>query len=305
MPTSDEQKREDVLKAMADRHEAFREIIDRFGRLLCRQLDVRDTLDLPEIPRLALSEEDFLSGIPMTSVMEPSFFLSAFGRSAAQVWPTMGTIFPDLQETLNRLESKLASAEWTASALEALLRRDVEAAKRAAEESHTAPEFLLLCLQAAWMPVMAALRPHLLNFSLLGSWRKAHCPVCGSNPDMAVLENHPDPSEFLVSKSGEVWHHCPTCLHRWRFVRVICPGCGNYEHEQLTRFSLPDAPNELFYACESCGRYLPCLDLVEKSSKTDFDLAALGLIHLDAAAQSKGYKPLSPAPWTALGMEQE
>lgn len=305
MPIPGEQKREDILSAMASRHEAFREIIDRFGLLLCRQIAVRDTLDIPEIPKIFLSEEDFLSGVPMISAIEPSLFASAFRQSAAQVWPTLGTIFPDLQETLSRLEPKLASDDWIALALKALARLDSESANRAAEESGTAPEFLLLCLQAAWMPVMAAVRPALLDFTPLASWRKAHCPVCGSEPDMAVLENHPDPSEFLISKSGEVWHHCPTCLHRWRFVRVVCPGCDNHDHKQLTRFSLPDASNEFIYACESCRQYLSCLDLVEKSSTVDFDLAALGLVHLDAAAQSKGYKPLSPAPWTALGLEQE
>jgi FdhE protein len=66
-----------------------------------------------------------------------------------------------------------------------------------------------------------------------------------------------------------------------------------------------DCPNELIYACEQCRQYLPCLDMVEKSENVDFDLAALGLVHLDAAAQSRGYTPLSPAPWSAFGFAQE
>lgn len=302
---SEEQKREDTLKDMARRHEAFREIIDRFGLLLRRQLAVRDALDLPKSPEITLSEEEFLTGVSLVEGIEPTFFIPIFRQAATQIWPALGSIFPDLQETLSRLEQKLDSDEWIALVLKVLARSDAEAADRAAEESHTAPDFMLLCLQAAWMPVMSAVRPLLLDFALVDSWRKAHCPICGSEPDMAVLENHPDPSEFLISKSGEVWHHCPTCLHRWRFVRVVCPACDNHDHKQLTRFSLPDAPQEFIYACENCRQYLPCVDLVESSSKMDFDLAALGLIHLDAAAQSKGYAPLSPAPWTALGIEKE
>ena len=104
---------------------------------------------------------------------------------------------------------------------------DAGAIGLAAKQSGTAPELLLLCLRSAWAPVMAAARPALLNGISTELWRRPYCPVCGSEPDMAVLENHPDPSEFLVSKSGEVWHHCPACLHRWRFVRVACPACGN------------------------------------------------------------------------------
>ena len=161
-----------------------------------------------------------------------------------------------------------------------------------------------MALRAAYGPCIAAQRPALLALAPANLWRNSHCPVCGSDPDLAVLENHPDPSEFLVSKSGELWHHCPVCAHRWRFVRMVCPGCGNQEHERITRFSLPDSPHEHIYACEDCQQYLPCLDTVENSAAVDFDLAALGLVHLDAVAQSRGYTPLSPAPWTALGLAE-
>ena len=54
----------------------------------------------------------------------------------------------------------------------------------------------------------------------------------------------------------------------------------------MTRFSLPDSPHEYIHVCEECSQYLPCLDLVERSEPIDFDLAALGLVHLDAVAQS-------------------
>lgn len=289
---------------MSARHEPFREIIDRFGRLLHCQKDVREELGPLDIPA-SPSEKDLLSGVPIVHAVRPSLFVPSFRLSAARVWPVLGGIFPDLQETLDRLERILPEGEWLEQALRALMHADAGAIGLAAKQSGTAPELLLLCLRSAWAPVMAAARPALLNGISTELWRRPYCPVCGSEPDMAVLENHPDPSEFLVSKSGEVWHHCPACLHRWRFVRVACPACGNLDHKQLTRFAAPDAPREHIYACETCRRYLLCLDLVESGSRTDVDLAALELVHLDAVAQSRGYAPLSSAPWTALGMDRQ
>jgi FdhE protein len=68
---------------------------------------------------------------------------------------------------------------------------------------------------------------------------------------------------------------------------------------------MPDSLQTIIYACEQCQHYLPCLNLVENSQKINFNQAALNLVHLDAAAQSKGYTPLSPAPWAVFGFDQE
>jgi FdhE protein len=162
-----------------------------------------------------------------------------------------------------------------------------------------------MALRAAYAPCIAAHKSVLTALAPVKLWRKPYCPVCGSDPDLAMLENHPDTSEFLVSKSGEIWHHCPTCTYRWRFVRMVCPGCGNQDHETLNRFSLPGSPREYIYACDKCRQYLPCLDLVERADAIDFDLAALNAVHLDAAAQASGYTPISPALWTALGFAED
>lgn len=300
MPVSGEQ----IKKDASDRQAVFGEIIDRFSGLLRCQAAVRDELDLPEVPA-AFNEDDFLSGVPLVHTVPPGLFISSFRQSAARVWPVLGDIFPGLREAMSRLEQEFSTEDRIEPALRALIQADDGALDQVAVQSGMRPELLLLCLRAAWAPVIAAVRPALLQSVPVKLWRRPYCPVCGSEPDLAALENHPDPSEFLVSKSGEIWHHCPACLHRWRFMRVACPGCGNQDHERLTRFSIPAFPQEHIYACEVCHCYLPCLDLVESSSKVDFDFAALKLIHLDAVAQSRGYIPLSPAPWTPLGEKPE
>lgn len=306
MPTAGPNAREATLNLMAKRHEPFREIINRFGLLLCRQVELRAEIPPVDTNGVTCSEERFLGGEPLANFLDPALFMPGFRVSALRIWPVMGVIFPALTEGLSKLGTKAETdSDWTLTCLRAVAHGDGQALDQAAAQAGVSPEFLFSALSAAYAPCIAALKPALLPLAPVGLWRHPHCPVCGSDPDMASLENHPDPSEFLVSKSGEVWHHCPVCSHRWRFVRISCPGCGNQKHEQLTRFSLQGNSGEYIYACDECRQYLPCVDLVEKPGNVDFDLTALGLIHLDAAAQCKGYTPLSPAPWTTLGFVEE
>lgn len=297
-------KTTDELRKMADRHEAFREIISRFGLLIGRQRELRSELPLADIGAVAVDEGRFLGGEPLVAWLDSESFAAAFKAAAVRIWPVMGVLFTALSESLSGLERRLEDPQWLDLCLRAVVHGDAEALERAAELAAVSPDFLFTALQGAYAPCIAARKEALLALAPADLWRKSHCPVCGSDPDLSTLEAHPDPSEFLMSKSGELWNHCPVCTHHWRFVRMTCAGCGNQDHERMTRFSLPDSPREHIYACEACGQYLPCLDLVDSPGGIDLDLAALGLVHLDAVAQSRGYAPLSPAPWTGLGLSE-
>lgn len=300
------QSKEHILKNLARRHEPFREIIERFGLVACCQAELRAELPRLDIDASAYDEECFLGGEPLISFVDPRLFGSSMLQAASQVWRVLGITFSPLHEALATLERKLAEGkEWRNPCLDAVVHGDGEALEHAAAQAGVTPDFLLMALRAAYAPCIAAQKETLLRLAPATLWRKSYCPVCGSDPDLATLENHPDPSEFLVSKSGEVWHHCPVCAHRWRFVRMVCPGCGNQDHERMARLTPAENSREHLYVCDQCRQYLPCLDLTEKKEPLDYDLAALGLVHLDAVAQSRGYTPLSPAPWTALGLNAE
>ncbi|NLV95992.1 MAG: formate dehydrogenase accessory protein FdhE [Desulfovibrionales bacterium] len=298
--------KESAVNNFTIHHEAFQKIIERFGVLLRRQEELQEKLEAVDMSMENIDEQRFLGGEPVVSFVPSQDFEPLFQVAAKDIWPVLSIIFPPLAESLKALGQKLETdTSWAHLCLQAVAHGNAQALDQAATQAIVAPDFLLLALRAAYGPCIAVQKDNLIKNVPIEVWRQAYCPVCGSDPDLATLENHPDPSEFLVSKSGELWHHCPTCTHRWRFVRMQCPNCGNKDHKSLTRFNMPDSLQTIIYACEQCQHYLPCLNLVENSQKINFNQAALNLVHLDAAAQSKGYTPLSPAPWAVFGFDQE
>lgn len=306
MPSTGSLGKEAVLKTTDTHLEPFREIIHRFALLLGRQAETRAALTPVDLGAFIVDETRFLDGEPLVGFLDVELFAVPFRQAASTLWPVQGVVFPSLGEGLAALGHRLeVDASWASKCLRAVALGDAEALQSAAALAGVTPDFLLLALRTAYAPCIAAHKEAMVSLAPVDLWRRPYCPVCGSDPDLAVLVNNPDPSEFLVSKGGEVWHHCPTCTHRWRFVRMVCPGCGNQDHKTMNRFSVPGSPREYIYSCDACRQYLPCLDLVERADAIDFDQAALQTVHLDAAAQARGYTPISPALWTALGFAED
>lgn len=287
-------------------HQAFQKIIDRFGVLLRRQQELRSKLTVMDISITSIDDDQFLTGQPIVAFLAAQDFEPLMQKAAQDIWPVLSIIFPPLAESLGALGQRLETdAPWTELCLQAVVHGDAAALDQAATQAIVAPEFLLLALRAAYAPCIAAQKDMLGTMVSIDLWRYAYCPVCGSDPDLGFLKTQPEPSEFLVSKSGEMWHHCSTCTQQWRFLRMQCPGCGNKDHETLRRYSLPDHGHQIVYACKKCQQYLLCINTIDRADKLNLDFAALDLVHLDALAQSKGYTPLSPAPWTIFDFQDQ
>lgn len=296
------EKRKQTLSTLAQQYGPFQEVIERFGSVLLAQLDLRERLPKLDLTQFTPNEQTFLNGQAVVLGLDPMVFLPLMQESVAVIWPVVGKEFPSLAAALNALLEKFRTdASWAMSAVQAVVRNEDETLHAAATAADTAPELLWTALLTAYAPCIGA-QTELLGKLPLDLWRYPTCPRCGSAPDMSSLEVEVDPSEFLISKSGQSWHHCPVCSQRWRFARMQCPACDNQNHNTLTRLTSSELPYELIYACEECKHYLPSIDMVEGPREIDFDIKALTLVHLDAIAQTRGYFPLSPAPWTALGL---
>lgn len=238
------------------------------------------------------------SGVPLL-VNRDLFGLDAcFLGAADKLLPVLERVFPNIGRDALALRAAFdRQPRLAAGCLESVLSGNIQGLEKLAEEtgsSTAASAFLVLEIVKPCLRRAAEELAHLTEDKV---WYKGYCPVCGGSPDLGFLKERRDLSEFLVSRAGQLWFHCPLCGHIWRFVRLVCPFCGQTDHERLKVFTADGRERERIHACSDCLRYVPVIDLVERKEKLHPDLAALALVHLDILAQEKGYSPLAPTPW--------
>lgn len=79
------------------------------------------------------------------------------------------------------------------------------------------------------------------------------CPYCRSAPQLAVIRPEGD--------GGKRFLLCSLCLSEWEFRRILCPYCGDENHEKLPRYTAEGFPAVRVEACDTCKRYLKSVDL--------------------------------------------
>jgi FdhE protein len=111
------------------------------------------------------------------------------------------------------------------------------------------------------------------------TWRKGHCPACGSPPSLSLLKG----------VEGKRYLLCSCCGSQWRADRLRCPACDNKERESLGYFCAEGEEAFRIDLCDRCHRYIKTIDYrsLEESDPCLEDLATL---HLDILASEKGFQ---------------
>ncbi|NIM97185.1 MAG: formate dehydrogenase accessory protein FdhE [candidate division Zixibacteria bacterium] len=124
------------------------------------------------------------------------------------------------------------------------------------------------------------------------NWLKGICPICGGHPAI----------EKLRREDGSRMLHCSLCGTEWHFKRIMCPFCGNEDHNSLRYFFVEeDSPfgSDAFRVdvCDKCKMYIKTLDerKLAENQKPDLYLQNLNTLYLDILAQRDGYQ--SPTYW--------
>ena len=121
-------------------------------------------------------------------------------------------------------------------------------------------------------------------------WEKGYCPICGSFPSIALIEE----------EGGKRFLHCSSCGHDWRFTRVICPYCEKEARKGMDYFYVENKTQESAFVCDKCKKYLVTLYRAGKVFARDMDISAISLIHMDMIMQEKGYEPMAICAWNVL-----
>ncbi|MBN1369434.1 MAG: formate dehydrogenase accessory protein FdhE [Dehalococcoidaceae bacterium] len=129
------------------------------------------------------------------------------------------------------------------------------------------------------------LRPFLTGYGLAfkerfnqHSWRRGHCPVCGSVPSFSYLDKEKG-ARYLV---------CSCCNTDWLFQRLDCPFCHNVE-QPLLSYRTDESGLYRVYFCEKCKHYLKAVDLRKVAEDINLGLEMIITADLDRQAQELGY----------------
>ena len=134
-------------------------------------------------------------------------------------------------------------------------------------------------LQASFYPLLASYAYELLPEVKQDSWYKNYCPICGGSPDFASLDK----------EQGGRWLLCSRCDAQWLFYRLVCPFCGNNDHNTLFYFT-DDKSLYRLYVCDICHRYLKTIDLRKADSKVLLPLERILTLDMDRQAYESKYK---------------
>ena len=119
------------------------------------------------------------------------------------------------------------------------------------------------------------------------TWRKSHCPVCGSLPSL----------NLLLGEGGKRYSLCSYCGYQWRIDRLFCAVCGNKEQGALKYFYGEGEEACRIDLCDKCHHYIKTIDY-RNLEASDPSLEDLATLHLDVLAVQKGYKRSVPNPWS-------
>jgi len=145
-------------------------------------------------------------------------------------------------------------------------------------DAWAADEVLEQVFSLALRPWLSRCAEVLQQRSELATWTHPDCPLCGAEPDLAVIT--PAAERHLV---------CSRCALRWNFETLTCPYCRNSDRARITSFATPDGEYRV-YACDVCHRYLKALDGRRARRPLMPLVDAIATLPLDAAAMQRGYR---------------
>lgn len=140
-----------------------------------------------------------------------------------------------------------------------------------------APASLDQVLVLALRPFLARCAEALAQKVDLGGWSHGHCPVCGWEPDFAVITPSADRRLF-----------CGRCVAQWTFPSLTCPFCANDDRALITSFATRDGRYRVS-ACDVCRRYIKAYDARRAQRPVMVAVDSIATLPLDAAAMQRGY----------------
>jgi FdhE protein len=109
------------------------------------------------------------------------------------------------------------------------------------------------------------------------------CPFCREAPVAAVLRPE--------GEGGKRMLLCSLCFTEWEFRRLVCPKCGEEDHQKLPVYTAEPFPHIRVEACDTCRFYIKSIDLTRNGLAVP-EVDELASLPLDLWAAGQHYSKL-------------
>jgi FdhE protein len=278
---------EEILKGLEEEREKKRELAETIGlhhALLLAQADAPVPL-----PRLGMEPEEVRAllqqGIPLLQPEAMEVDWGVFAQLSEEICHIASQHKPGLAGELGRIRAFLGSHPDKRSLVVDYLRDrphppsfPPKVGGEEGGENDLNSELLIFILNNALRPFLRAYAEALAPVVDDGLWYHGRCPVCGGQPDFALLETGSGARHLL----------CSRCDTQWLARRMECPFCNNTEPNKLIYYPSEDEVYRL-YVCQVCNRYLKTIDMRQVSREVILPVERIITVAMDVAAREAGY----------------
>jgi FdhE protein len=245
-----------------------------------------ETLELKHADALKIDAMRAQEGEPLIRQVALFFADDPWQQIAQAMLPAIQRAFPTLQDDLAKLGTLIQKGEINLfDYFKEFPAHTEKAVEHWTKDKGVKSASLLFLLKSA-MRILLEKRRQSLDWKDV-TWEKGYCPVCGTLPTIATIQE----------KIAEQWLHCSACGHDWKYERLICPGCEHEGQQETNFFFVEDKEREAAFVCDACKRYMITLNRITDINVRDLDLSAISLVHLDVLMQEKGFQPLCVSEW--------
>lgn len=272
------------LRALRERQPQLADAIDMHIDLLALQRRVQVRIPLPsfEVDSVIMSrhQKEARALLRFEQIpLEPTD-LRLVLRQTAEIMRRFDALEPAEYEhiqTLNRDTGLVAVVEgWyraPADRRATQTHRSRTGSPSTSDDNDARDEVLTLALRPFLSRCAEVLQPR----AELAIWAHPHCPLCGGEPDFAV-----------ITAAAERHLICGRCTLRWKFDPLTCPYCRNDDRSLISSFATSDGQYRV-YACNVCKRYLKAYDGRQSTRPVMPMVDSVATLPLDAAAMQRGY----------------
>ncbi|NLX53435.1 MAG: formate dehydrogenase accessory protein FdhE [Deltaproteobacteria bacterium] len=266
-------------------------LLRAFGPIILRERELAAGLALPPLDVSQIDREKLSSGVSVIRQINLIPDGEDFKEVALAMAAAVKEGLPSLADDMNRLGEWIAQGKiQPADVLKFSARHEEGAADAVWKTLPASPSNASFLMSLVARVVFEARAIEVAKALGAYAWEKGYCPVCGTFPSIALIEE----------QGGKRFLHCSACGQDWRYTRVSCPYCEKEAPGGMEYFYVENKTQESAFICDQCKKYLVTLYRAGHVLARDMDVSAISLVHLDMIMQDKGYQPMTPCPWNVL-----